>query len=100
MVLENIDCKEEQRSITQIHTEGKMVINLINLSFYTDIIDKKFIYYLLDIEDGEESANVSGSSTNENKREESGVAPNEDHSEGKIEIDLVLLMVARVSQTL
>lgn len=44
IVSENIDCKEEKRSITPKHTEGKMVINSVNLSFYTDIIDKGFIY--------------------------------------------------------
>ncbi|CAG01430.1 unnamed protein product, partial [Tetraodon nigroviridis] len=55
-VLGNIDSNEEKRSITQKHTE--------------------------DIEDGEqESAIISGSSTNENKREESGDVPHEDHSE-------------------
>lgn len=70
-----------------------MTINSVNLSFYTDIIDKIFLnYYLLDSEDGEqESANISLSSTNDNKQEESGVAPNEDRSDGKRESDLVLL---------
>lgn len=84
-VLGNIDSNEEKRSITQKHTEGKTVINSVNVSFYTDIIDKRcIIYCLLDIEDGEqESAIISGSSTNENKREESGDVPHEDHSEGK-----------------
>lgn len=76
---------------TNQHKTGSQTSIYIN--YYTEIVDKRFLYYLLDIEDGEEeSAIVSESSRNENKREESGVAPNEDHSEGKIENDLVLLM--------
>lgn len=87
-VSENIDCNEEKTSNAQKHTEGEMVINSVNFSFYTDIIDKRFVIYcLLDFDDGkQESANISESSTNEVEREESGDSPTEDCSEGEIKV--------------
>lgn len=45
LVLENIDCNEEERSVTPNHTDGKAGINSIHLSFYIHMKDIRIIIY-------------------------------------------------------
>lgn len=46
-VLENIDCNEEERSVTSNHKDGKAGINSVNLSFYVHMRDIRIIIYFI-----------------------------------------------------
>lgn len=49
-VLENIDCNEEERSVTSNHKDGKAGINSVNLSFYVHFMyvrDIRIIIYFI-----------------------------------------------------